>query len=167
MLEINKHDKTELSRSVLASSIGGPVSLVADPLSPNIVYVTAYDSGQILQIDVNQPGSYSVILNYLREPEGIDVALSAEGQSTQLVVVEVGRQRLLMVDSLSSNMTVLATNLRVGTYGPESDYNPIAKPYLMSSVAVTNEGNYYISGDETNAIYFLERKNEHRGGKNT
>jgi len=157
LLEVDPHDKTELGRSVLVSGIGGPVSLVVDPIYHEIVYVTAYDSGKILSIDVTTPGSYSVVASHLSEPEGIDVLPQSDHQH-KLVVVEVGRRRLLEVDLHTLNTKEVATDLRVGTYVPKVEYPIVAPPFLISSVAVTDEGDYYISGDETNAIYFIEKK---------
>lgn len=135
-------------RRVVAEGIPGMAALRAlprknadDPVRQ--VYLTDVLEGRLLRVDVGD-GSSKVIASGLDRPEGFD--LTPEGN---LVVAEVGRQRLVMLDPDSGEITEIARNLAIGY--PAAEGTPPG--YVQTGVGVSPSGAIYVSADRSTALY--------------
>ncbi len=107
------------------------------------VYVTDVLGGQLLEVDIDN-GKTRVIAKGLDKPEGFDVA--ADGS---IILAEVGKQRIVHINSKSGEISEIARNLAIGL--PPADNTPAA--YIQTGVAVSKAGNIYVTSDLNTALY--------------
>ncbi len=134
-------------RTPLIEGLKVPAGLAA---KGNDLYVGDWKTGIIWKVV-----EAGVVLNPARiatqnlvQPEGI--AFDNEGK---LLVVEVGKKRLLRIDLETNTSFVVAQDLEIGLTAPEG-----ATPtwVAMSSVAVSKSGTLYVTGDVGNVIYEIK-----------
>jgi sugar lactone lactonase YvrE len=112
------------------------------------LYVSEYNSGRILQIDLND-GERRLVIDGLDRPEGL--ALTRDGQ---LLVAETGTQRLLRIEPGSGAVDTVADGLAIGLAGGDD----LPRPFIPTGVAVDADDNIYVTGDIDNVLYKLTRK---------
>lgn len=128
----------------IISGLYVPAGLAA---SDDDVWVGDWASGIIwLVIENGQVlGQPVPIVFGLDKPEGITV-----DKDGTLLVVETGTGRLLRVDPISGNVSVVAENLEVGLAGPGGTPPTWV---AMSSVAISDSGALYVTCDVGNCVY--------------
>lgn len=139
-------DQEGKERVVVAKDLAVPIYLA--PAGHNAVYVTEAMAGIISHIDLST-GEKKVIASGLNGPEGI--AVLSDGK---LVVVEAGTKQLSKIDPTSGSSTPLVTNLAVGF----PSYPGGLPPYLITGVAVSDNGTIYVTGDLENVLYKITPK---------
>jgi len=114
----------------------------------NFVFASDYDNGQILKVNVGN-GHFTVVTSGLLAPENI--ALSLAGN---IIVAEVGRQRIVSVDPNTGAKTVIASHLPIGLAGPA----PFPAANIPTGVAVNGDtGDIWFTSDLENALYKIPR----------
>ena len=96
-------------RKIVAENLRGMAAMRAH--SNDEVYVTDVVAGELLRVNIRS-GKKTVISTGLDRPEGFDVAPDGS-----IVLAEVGKQRLLRIDSTSGAMSEIARNLAIGYPG--------------------------------------------------
>jgi sugar lactone lactonase YvrE len=109
----------------------------------DVVYLSEIEAGKVTQISLLD-GTRKVIAQNLQSPEGL--ALYLDGR---LVVAEAGAHRLLFIDPETGEQTVIAENLPIGI----PDVPGMAAGWVPTGVAVTSEGEIFLSSDMETAIY--------------
>jgi sugar lactone lactonase YvrE len=104
--------------TAIASGLGNPRGLA--PAGPAAVYLTEFDAGRVLRIEL-ATGAMQVVATGLSNPEGI--AVDANGQ---LVVVEVGAKRIVRIDPKDGKSVLLAADLPLGLVNGFSMYRGVA-----------------------------------------
>ncbi len=132
-------------RTTLIGDLEGPMGLVRG--AGDEVYVSEAFSGVVSRID--SKGGKTVLAKVLKMPEGI-----ARASDGQLIVAEVGAQRLIAIASESGKITEIAANLPIGLTGAPSGL----PTHIPTGVAVGATGAIYVSSDIENAIYKVVRK---------
>jgi sugar lactone lactonase YvrE len=130
-------------KKIVTDQLRGPVGLAY--AGDDIVYVTEYLGGGVSRVNINT-GAAAGIAWDLAQPEGI--AIAPDGR---LIVAEVGARRLLAIDPASGAVETVADDLPIGLTG--GDDMPL--PFLLTGVAVGNDGTIYLSSDIENALYKL------------
>ncbi len=110
------------------------------------LYVGDFLAGQIFQVagDGGTLDPPKLVAEGLQGPEGL--ALTGDGR---LLVVELGADRLSLVDLSSGEVTPLATDLGIMRDVPRS--RPLH--YFFNGVDVSPSGMVYVTADDANAIY--------------
>ena len=103
-------------------------------------------TGEIWQMDINDPGGASVIASGLQGPEGL--ALDNEGR---LLVVEATASMLSRVDLSTGIKTVLVEGLDL--FGPGLGAPPT---WGFDGVAVGSTGDIYVSGAGATVVYKIK-----------
>jgi len=130
----------------IASGLDGPLGLATD--GNQQLYVSEYNSGRILQLDLND-GERRLVIDGLDRPEGL--ALTRDGR---LLVAETGTQRLLRIEPGSGAVDTVADGLAIGLMGGDD----LPRPFIPTGVAVDADDNIYVTADIDNALYKLTRK---------
>jgi sugar lactone lactonase YvrE len=133
-------------KQIVISDLSGPVGLAIG--DQQTVYVSEYDSGQILAVDLTD-GSTQVLVKGLIKPEGL-----AMMSNEQLLIAETGTQSVLRLNVLTAGIEVVADNLAIGLIGGDD----LPLPFLPTGIAVDAAENIYISADIDNALYKLTRQ---------
>ena len=133
-------------KQIVISDLSGPVGLAIG--DQQTVYVSEYDSGQILAVDLTD-GSTQVLVKGLIKPEGL-----AMMSNEQLLIAETGTQSVLRMNLLTAGIEVVADNLAIGLIGGDD----LPLPFLPTGVAVDAAENIYISADIDNALYKITRQ---------
>ena len=133
-------------KQIVISDLSGPVGLAIG--DQQTVYVSEYDSGQILAVDLTD-GSTQVLVKGLIKPEGL-----AMMSNEQLLIAETGTQSVLRMNLLTAGIEVIADNLAIGLVGGDD----LPLPFLPTGVAVDAAENIYISADIDNALYKITRQ---------
>ncbi len=133
-------------KQIVISDLSGPVGLAIG--DQQTVYVSEYDSGQILAVDLTD-GSTQVLVKGLIKPEGL-----AMMSNEQLLIAETGTQSVLRLNVLTAGIEVVADNLAIGLIGGDD----LPLPFLPTGVAVDAAENIYISADIDNALYKITRQ---------
>ena len=128
-------------RKIVAENLRGMAAMRAH--SNDEVYVTDVVAGELLRVNIRS-GKKTVISTGLDRPEGFDVAPDGS-----IVLAEVGKQRLLRIDSTSGAMSEIARNLAIGYPGAKG--SPPA--YVATGVGVSASGAIYVSSDLNTALY--------------
>lgn len=133
-------------KQIVISDLSGPVGLAIG--DQQTVYVSEYDSGQILAVDLTD-GSTQVLVKGLIKPEGL-----AMMSNELLLIAETGTQSVLRMNLLTAGIEVVADNLAIGLVGGDD----LPLPFLPTGVAVDAAENIYISADIDNALYKITRQ---------
>jgi len=129
-------------RQPIATGLAGPVQMVVGP--DGALYVTEA-AGNLLRIDVTT-GAKAVLADKLALPEGL--AFTPWGS---IIVAEAAARRLTEIDPAHGKRRSVADNLPIGLEaGPG-----LPPPYVVTGVAVHDDGTVYFSADRNNAIYKL------------
>lgn len=132
---------------------GGSLVTLAPMTVPSGLAVSGGDlwaadwaTGQVLQVaaggvTLSPP---LVVADGLDQPEGMAIDLDGT-----LLVVEVGKRRLLRVDPATGHTWVVKKHLEVGLEAVTGT----VPTYALSSVAVGPSGTIYVSGDKDNVLY--------------
>ena len=139
LLVSGKHGE---DRKLVREGIPG-VAALRPGANDDKVYVTDVLGGQLLEVDIDN-GKTRVIAKGLDKPEGFDVA--ADGS---IILAEVGKQRIVHINSKSGEISEIARNLAIGL--PPADNTPAA--YIQTGVAVSKAGNIYVTSDLNTALY--------------
>ncbi len=127
------------------SGLTAPVGLAGDNDS---LYVGDFATGNIYKaVEAGQVLAEGLLLaSELSEPEGMAIDLDGT-----LLVVETGAQRLVRIDPVSLEVTVVADNLSAIGLAATAG---LAPPGLaVSGVAVAQNGDIFLPGDLGNVIY--------------
>lgn len=144
LIAINANDEGD--REVVASGLDGMAAL--RPLSKDHVYVSDLDGGRLLRIQLSN-GEKTVVVDGLAQPEGFDVAPDGS-----IVLAEVGKQRLIRIDSKTGQISEIARNLAIGY--PAAKGSPAV--YITTGVGVSESGAIYVSSDINTAIYKITKQ---------
>ncbi|MBC7984993.1 MAG: hypothetical protein H7Y02_14185, partial [Candidatus Obscuribacterales bacterium] len=148
--------------TVLAAQVGGLVRINASGerkqvatgidraqgltfASNDSVYVTDVAGGQILQVNLNT-GAKRVIVGGLKVPQGLAI-----DQTSRLITVEFGKQRMISVDPKSGLITELASGLPMGLRSAERADRSIG-------LTVGQAGTIYVTSDVENSIYKFSKQ---------
>jgi streptogramin lyase len=127
-------------RKLVADGLAGPVQMVLG--RDGALYVTEA-AGKLTRINLAD-GSKTSVAEGLALPEGL--ALTPWGS---VVVAETAARRLTEIELASGAKRVVAENLAIGL--PAGPGMP--PPYVVTGVAVGDDGSVYVSADRDNAIY--------------
>lgn len=131
--------------TVIASGLAGPSMLA--PGDDDSVFVSEELGGRVTRVEVGT-GIATPVASGLDQPEGL-----ARAPGGDLVVAEVGRQRLVRVDPVTGRLDVLRERLPIGLEGlPQAP-----RIYIPTGIAVAHNGDLYLSSDTDAAIYRLRR----------
>lgn len=138
------------TRETLVEGLAAPAGLELGPAAPEgaedaarELFVTESATGVVSAVALAS-GARRVVVDGLSIPEGIDLA--SDGR---LVVAEVGKRRLIVIDPDRGGVAELAGDLPIGLPAPAG-----APPsYVTTGVAVAPDGAVYFSSDLENAIY--------------
>jgi sugar lactone lactonase YvrE len=133
-------DDLARTRTTIAKDLNGPVGVA---VQADAFYISECRGGTISRVDRHNGGRRALI-GELDRPEGI--ALGPDGQ---LFVAEVGRQRLLAVDTQSGDFEVVADQLDIGF----AVGSPGSAPLFPTGVATGKRGTVYVSGNLSNVVY--------------
>ncbi|TNE36534.1 MAG: hypothetical protein EP347_10750 [Alphaproteobacteria bacterium] len=128
------------TREVVAAELEGITDIAR--FKENKVVVTTYVPGDVVVVDLTT-GEKITIASGLSGPEGIAVE-----PGHNILVVEVGKRRLIRINPLSDQITEVVGDLPIGLPG-----YPLAPPsYIMSGVTVSPEGEIFLASDIDNSI---------------
>jgi sugar lactone lactonase YvrE len=131
------------ARSALATGVAAPVGLVRASAAADAVYVTELGAGALARYALAD-GARTVVASGLDGPEGLDVLPDG-----RVVVAEVGRRRLVVIDPSSGAVEEIASDLPIGLPAPPG--TPPA--FVPTGVASALDGWVYFTSDLENAIY--------------
>jgi sugar lactone lactonase YvrE len=127
-------------RRPIIAGLAGPVQMVVG--KDGALYVTEA-AGNLLRVDV-ATGSKTVLADQLALPEGL--AFTPWGS---IVVAEAAARRLTEIEPAGGARRTVADKLPIGLEaGPG-----LPPPYVVTGVAVHDDGTVYFSADRNNAIY--------------
>jgi len=129
--------------SIVADHLDGPVGLALD--GQRHAFVSEYNSGTILRISLAD-GSRAIVTEGLNRPEGI--AVDGNGM---VIVAETGTRRVLALDPATGERRMIAENLPIGLVGEDD----LPAPFLLTGIAIGENGAIYVSADLENAVYRL------------
>lgn len=134
------------TRTTIATGLGGPVGLARG--ENDHVYIAGHTDGTVSRVDLPS-GTRTVLASGLDGPEGL-----ASLPDGTLVVAEVGKQRVVIVDPNSGEVTAAAEDLPIGYdlggAGP--------MPGLFTGLVATVDGTIYVTGDANNSLLRLQRR---------
>ena len=139
LIILSGHDGAD--RTIVAQGIGGLAAM--RPHSQQEVYVTDVVAGELLRVNIDD-GTKTVIARGLDRPEGFDVAPDGN-----IVLAEVGKRRVVLVDVATGKVTEIARNLAIG-YPAAAGTPPV---YITTGVGVSMTGAIYVSSDVNTALY--------------
>ena len=128
-------------RTVAVSGLDGIAAM--RPHSQQEVYVTDVLAGELLRVNIVD-GTKTLIAGGLDRPEGFDVAPDGN-----IVLAEVGKKRIVLIDVTTGKVTDIARNLAIG-YPAAAGTPPV---YITTGVGVSTSGAIYVSSDMNTALY--------------
>jgi sugar lactone lactonase YvrE len=131
-------------RVTITEGLAGPVGLTSDGIG---LYVTESLAGKVTRVDI-ATGVKREIAKDLKMPEGI-----CRASDRQLIVTEVGAQRIVSVDTSTGFVAPIMDKLPIGFAGLPG----VPPSYLPTGVAIGGDGAIYFSSDLDNAIYRIPR----------
>jgi sugar lactone lactonase YvrE len=135
--------RTWAGPTVIASGLAGPSMMVLG--RDGAVLVSEELGGRISRVEVGS-GTVTPVASELDRPEGLALAPGGD-----LVVAEVGRQRIVRLDLETGQRSVLRRGLPIGLEGlPQAP-----RIYIPTGVAVALNGDVYVSSDIDAAVYRL------------
>lgn len=127
------------TRQVVASGLAGPVQMV---LAKDGSVVMTEAAGNLVRIDLAN-GAKTVLASGLAMPEGV-----SQTPWGSFVVAETAAKRLTEIDASGGGKRTIAENLPIGLEGGPG----MPPPYMVTGVAVGDDGTVYVSGDRINAL---------------
>jgi sugar lactone lactonase YvrE len=128
------------TRTTVASRLGGPVAMALG--KDGDLYVTEA-AGNLVRIKL-QDGTKTVVATGLALPEGL-----AQTPWGTWVVAETAKAELTELDLATGKRRTVAANLPIGL-SPGPGMPP---PYVVTGVAVGEDGTVYFSADRNNGVY--------------
>jgi hypothetical protein len=154
-------DGTTGERTTLASGFYLPTGLAYtcddDDDDESNLWVSDWATGIVYQLieDGYVLDTPKVVTTGLVYPEGM--AVWSDDDDIKLLVVESGAGRLTGIEPETGEKTIIADNLALGAQGP-----PGWMPYwLFNDVAVSDNGNIYVTGDVGNVVYRIRIKSDY------
>jgi len=127
-------------RTTRASGLAAPVQMVR--ARDGGIYVTEAATGQLSRIDL-ATGARRVVATGLEMPEGL-----AQTPWGSFIVAESRARRVSEIDPANGQRRPVAENLPIGLEpGPG-----LPPPYVVSGVAVGDDGSAYVSADRNNSV---------------
>jgi sugar lactone lactonase YvrE len=115
-------------RETLLSGLALPIDL--EWAAENSVYLVEATAGTISRVDL-ETKQKSLLVENLLQPESLAIL-----PDRRLVVAEVGRRRLVAIDTATGAQEVLAEELPIGMRGPEN----MTATYFPTGLAVSKRG---------------------------
>lgn len=128
-------------RTTAAEGIAGMAAM--RPYSNDEVYLTDVLAGELMRVNIRS-GEKTVLSRGLQQPEGFDVSTDGD-----IVLAEVGKRRVVKINTATGAVTEIARNLAIGY--PGADGSPPA--YIQTGVGVSANGAIYVSSDVNTAVY--------------
>ncbi|HSW06148.1 hypothetical protein [Aquabacterium sp.] len=126
-------------RKVVASGLAGPVQMVLG--KDGAIYLTEA-AGNLVRVDLAS-GAKTVLATGLAMPEGL-----SQTPWGSFIVAETLARRLTEIDPANGSRRVVAENLPIGLEGGPG----LPPPYMVTGVAVGDDGTVYLSADRNNAV---------------
>lgn len=126
-------------RKLVAGGLAGPVQMV---LGRDGAVVLTEAAGNLVRIDLAS-GAKTVLASGLALPEGL-----SQTPWGSFIVAETAARRLTEIDPGTGNRRVVAENLPIGLEGGPG----MPPPYVVTGVAVGDDGTIYLSCDRNNAV---------------
>jgi DNA-binding beta-propeller fold protein YncE len=142
---VRAHGADPTVREPLATALAVPTGLAA---TDDDLWVADMATGTVWQLvaDGAVLAEPLAVATALAAPEGL--AATADGR---LVVVEAGAGRVTVIDPATGAVTPLAEGLALGIPAGEG----IPPTWIFNGVAVTADGQIYVTGEKTNVVYHL------------
>jgi streptogramin lyase len=128
------------NKKLIAQGLAGPVQMVIG--KDGALYVTEA-GGKLIRVNMND-GSKTTVAEGLALPEGL-----AQTPWGSFIVAETAARRLTEIDPANGSRRTVADNLPIGL--PAGPGMP--PPYVVTGVAVGNDGIVYVTADRNNALY--------------
>ena len=129
-------------KKVIAQGLAGPVQMILG--KDGALYVTEA-AGKLTRVSLSD-GAMTTVAEGLALPEGL-----AQTPWGTFIVAESAAKRLVEINPVDGSRRTVAENLPIGLAGGPG----MPPPYVVTGVAVDNNGVIYMSADLNNAIYAI------------